>query len=326
MPDDTLVDAGGREVCPLFTIFTPTYNRAHTLHRVYDSLHRQTLQDFEWLVIDDGSEDGTDQLVGKWQNDAGFRVRYVRQSHGGKHVAYNRALDLARGRFFTVLDSDDALVPDALNRLYGAWNSIPERERHAFCGVDGLCEDQHGRVIGDRFPSDPFDATLREAKYLYRLRGEKWGVGLTAIVREYRYPEMPGVEFVPEGIVWLDIAKKYKSRSINEVVRIYYVDDAQTGATLSRRTSFAKHASGRWQYYIWMLKNDLEFFFRAPVPFLKAAVMLPVTGWYSGQGLGQAMQRLERFEAKLLVVAALPVALVLYALDRLRSRSAVRDA
>lgn len=321
---DEFMDAWGPEGGRLFTIFTPTYNRAHTLGRVYESLRGQTVRDFEWLIIDDGSEDETEQLAAKWQNEANFSVRYVRQPHGGKHVAYNRALDLARGRFFTVLDSDDALLPDALKSLCEAWNSIPESERHAFCGIDGLCEDQHGSLIGDRFPSDPFDATLREAKYLYRLRGEKWGVGLTEIVREYPYPEVPGVEFVPEGIVWLEIAKKFKSRSINKVLRIYHVDDAQTGVTLSQRTCFAKHALGRWLYYIWLLKNDLEFFFRAPMPFLKAAVMLPVSGWYSGQGLGLALQRLGRLDAKLLVVVALPVALVLYVFDRLRSSSAFR--
>lgn len=309
----------------IFTIFTPTYNRAHTLHRVYDGLCRQNLQDFEWVIIDDGSLDETERFVAKWQREAGFNILYVRQPHGGKHLAYNRALHLARGQFFAVLDSDDALVPDALHSLFEAWNSIPESERHAFYGVDGLCEDQYGKVVGDQFPTNPFDATLREAKYLYRLRGEKWGVGLTDIVRRYPYPDITGAEFVPEGIVWLEIAKKYKSRSINKVVRIYYVDDPQTGDTLSERPSFAKHALGRWEYYIWILKNDLEFFFWAPALFMRTAVMLSVSGWYSGQGLGAAMKRLVRLDAKLLVIAALPGAVVLYVFDRLRSSVIIRN-
>ncbi len=97
---------------PLFTIFTPTYNRAHTLHRVFDSLRAQTLRDFEWLLIDDGSIDGTEGLVAGWAQSADFPVRYLRQDHAGKHIARNRALGEARGHFFACLDSDDAFGPE----------------------------------------------------------------------------------------------------------------------------------------------------------------------------------------------------------------------
>ena len=71
----------------LFTVFTPTYNRAHTLHRVYDSLCAQTLRDFEWLVIDDGSTDGTADLIANWAKSADFPIRYFKQEHSGRHGA-----------------------------------------------------------------------------------------------------------------------------------------------------------------------------------------------------------------------------------------------
>ena len=76
---------------PLFTIFTATFNRAHTLHRVFDSLQAQSLQDLEWLIVDDGSTDQTAETVAAWEKVAQFKIRYVRQDHGGKHIAYNRA-------------------------------------------------------------------------------------------------------------------------------------------------------------------------------------------------------------------------------------------
>src|SRR5690242_10850122 len=110
---------------PLFTVFTPTYNRAHTLHRVFDSLRAQTIRDFEWLVIDDGSVDGTSEQISEWTNTVDFPIRYFKQKNSGKHIAHNLAAREARGQFFLPLDSDDACMPDALERLSYHWNSIP---------------------------------------------------------------------------------------------------------------------------------------------------------------------------------------------------------
>ena len=87
---------------PLFTVFTPTYNRAHTLHRVYDSLRAQTLRDFEWLVVDDDSTDDTSGLIAQWIKTADFPIRYFRQAHSGKHFAHNLAVREARGKMFRV--------------------------------------------------------------------------------------------------------------------------------------------------------------------------------------------------------------------------------
>src|SRR5215471_10000349 len=77
---------------PLFTVFTASYNRAHTIHRVFNSLSAQTLRDFEWLVVDDGSTDRTAELIGAWTKTADFPIRYFKQEHSGKHVARNLAV------------------------------------------------------------------------------------------------------------------------------------------------------------------------------------------------------------------------------------------
>jgi glycosyltransferase involved in cell wall biosynthesis len=304
---------------PLFTVFTPTYNRAHTLHRCFDSLAAQTLRDFEWIVVDDGSTDGTEALVAGWMSSASFPMRYLRQQRGGKHIAHNRALEAAGGKFFTCLDSDDALTPDSLAKLARVWETIPQDQRSAFCGVDGLCCDQHGRIVGDKYPSDPFDADLRERKYVYRPRGEKWGVVLTDIARRYPFPKVAIGKYLPEGIVWLDMAKCFKTRAVNEVVRIYYIDATEPGVTTAIRRRLAAHAEGNWHYYIWLLNNDLEYFFRSPKPFVKAAVMLPVVAWITKRGLGRTFVELRTLAAKLLLVAALPASLPLFVLDRLRT-------
>jgi glycosyltransferase involved in cell wall biosynthesis len=307
MPDQALV-----------TVFTPTYNRAHTLHRVFDSLGTQTFRDFEWLVIDDGSTDGTQELLAGWMQSADFPIRYLGQDHRGKHFAHNRALVEARGRFFVVLDSDDAFVPDALEKMVRLWNTIPDEEQKAFYSVGGLCRDQHGTIVGDPVPADPFDADLCELGYVHHIYGEKVIVGLTDVLRRYPFPEISGT-LVPEGMVWLDVAKSFKTRWSNEVVRIYYIDDPATGLTLSQQGSRGHHALGRWHYYNWLLNNDLAYFFHSPLPFVVAAVRLPVVGWLSGQTLRDGLAALKSFSAKLLVVAMLPLATMLYLVERGRN-------
>ena len=100
-----------------FTVFTPTYNRGHTLHRVYNSLRIQTCSDFEWLIMDDGSTDCTAELVKGWQAENHFPIRYYFQENQGKHFAWNRAAEIAFGEYFICADSDDEFTPDALQKF-----------------------------------------------------------------------------------------------------------------------------------------------------------------------------------------------------------------
>ena len=162
----------------VFTVFTATFNRARVLHRVYDSLRAQTFRDFEWLVVDDGSTDGTGALVAAWRAEADFPIRYRYQENRGKHVACNRAVAEARGRFFLTLDSDDACVPQALARLNRHWEEIPEREQPGFSAVTVLCMDVAGRIVGDRFP--PAHHRLRPARGAVPPEGERGEVGISA--------------------------------------------------------------------------------------------------------------------------------------------------
>lgn len=307
---------------PFFTVFTPTYNRAHTICRVFDSLRTQTFRDFEWLIIDDGSTDNTERLISEWANSANFNVRYVKQGHAGKHVAHNRALAEAKGRLFVILDSDDALVPSALETVAYLWNSIPESERQAFCSVGTRCRNQNGNIIGDKFPTDPFDADLREITYRYRIRGEKFIVWVTEIMRRYPFPEIVGTQFIPEGLVCYDIAKTYKGRWSNEAIRIYYVDDRGAGATLTRRRNLRENAPGRLCFYIWALNNDLGYFLNSPLPFLKAAILLPILSWSSnGVSFKGSLMSVHKFRAKLLVLLMLPVSTLLFLLEAGKDRA-----
>ena len=214
----------------MFTVFTATYNRAHTLPRVYHALAAQTFRDFEWLIIDDGSTDGTGDLVAGWQAEADFPIRYFWQPNGGKHIATNHGVAEARGTLFLTLDSDDECVPEALERFKYHWDSIPTEQCAQFSGVTALARNQYGNIVGSCFPHVLTDSESLEIHYKYGVTGEKWGFQCTDVMREFPFPDLPGVGYLPESVVWYQIAAKYKTRFVNEVLRIYYQEDKSDGA------------------------------------------------------------------------------------------------
>jgi glycosyltransferase involved in cell wall biosynthesis len=251
----------------VFTVFTPTFNRAHTLHRVFDSLMQQSCRDFEWLIVDDGSTDGTMALVDGWKQKAYFPIRYCHQTNQGKHIAFNRAVNEAEGRFFVPLDSDDACLPQALERFLMLWNDIPDYRQEQFSGICVLCQDQNGRTIGDEFPKSIFDSNSCELYYKYGVK-EKWGFHRTEVLRKYPFPEIKGVHFIPESIIWHAIAKKYQIRCANEALRIYFIE----GNSLSTTSEQQNNRKAKLEYYRWALKNDIKWFFYAPLIFVKYVV------------------------------------------------------
>lgn len=253
---------------PTFTVFTPTYNRAHLLQRVYDSLCRQTFRDFEWLVVDDGSTDKTKELVAAWQAVADFTIRYVWQKNGHKKTAFNHGVRLARGDFFLPADSDDSFPLNALANFAEYWKTIPEHEKAGFSGVCGLCEDEYGQIIGDQFPGGwGIDTSPQEIRHRYRIHGEKWGFTRTDILRAHPFPEhLP--RHVPENVVWSVIGKHYRTRFVNQVVRVYHqgADNqlTQTGDPAGQATGalFQKHIA---------LSHEIGWFFYNPRFFILEA-------------------------------------------------------
>lgn len=232
---------------PLFTVFTPTYNRAHTLPAVYSSLLEQTLRDFEWVIVDDGSTDGTAALVEDWCREGRVNIRYFWQSNGGKHVAFNRGVAEAAGELFLAWDSDDVGVPLTLERLKAEWESIPPTVRAQYSGVTCLCGDKNGNVLGDPFPVEALDSDAIRMNFHHRVRGDKWGFHRTAILREFPFPVFPGERFLAEGVIWNRIGRRYRMRFLNEVLqRKVYLQDGLTTASVRLR---AASPEGACLYY-----------------------------------------------------------------------------
>ena len=254
------------------------------------------------------------QLVEHWQREAAFPIHYVRQEHQGKHVAFNRGVREARGALFLGLDSDDACVPEALERFKRHWDAIPASERPRFSAVTALCQDQHGRLVGDRFPRDPTDSDSLEIRYRFRVKGEKWGFQRTAVLREFPFPIWAGETHVPPSFVWRAIARRYKTRYVNEVLRIYHV--AEGADQLSALGSRLKHAGALAAWYRYVLTEELDWFPVAPVRFVAAAVNY-VRFSLHGRSRRAARRPGLRGWSRLLGLLAVPVGLAVYARDRL---------
>ena len=209
---------------PKVTILTPSYNRAHTLPRVFESLQKQTFKDFEWLIIDDGSTDNTKNLVEEFQKEADFKIRYYHQENQHKFLTFFRGIDLAEGKYFSPLDSDDALPPDSMKILVNTWESISNSENIVF--VSTLCEDQFGNIVGDHFPKDPLICSIFDMRYKYKIKGDKWGMGKTEIYKKMKlnFGDLAGKGFIPEGVFQFQFDKLGFHYCINEVTRIYFRD------------------------------------------------------------------------------------------------------
>lgn len=278
-----------------FTVFTPTYNRAHTLWRVYDSLKAQTFRDFEWLIVDDGSSDGTEDMVRQWMKTSNFSIRYFYQNNQGKHIAFNRGVSEANGELFLTLDSDDTCVPHALERFHHHWESISIQDRPKFSGVTCLCMNSHGQVIGSKFPADGMDSDPITMETRYRIAGEKWGFHRTDVLRDFPFPVISGECFVPEGLIWNRIARKYKLRFINEPLRIFEMLPEGLSSSITRiRVNSPRSARMYYQEYLqadiaWLNKakaaiNYIRFSLHANISVssiemgrdLKLAVLWPV--------------------------------------------------
>ncbi len=214
---DEAPPGGGMDGTPAFTVFTPTYNRARLLPRVHDCLKAQTFRSFEWVIVDDGSSDGTESLVREWQAEGALEIRYLYQPNGGKHVATNRGVEMARGRYFAILDSDDWYTPTALERMLAHWETIPAAERHRYTGVVGLFEYSDGRLVGTRFPCDPLDSDAVDLRMRHHVAGDKIGMIRIEVMREFPFPFEGTRGLVTEAIVWLRMAEAYRTRFVNEV-------------------------------------------------------------------------------------------------------------
>lgn len=202
---------------PILTIFTPAYNRAHTLPRTYESLLRQDCKDFVWLVVDDGSTDETAALVKRWQqSDSGFEIRYLYKENGGMHTAHNTAYENMDTELNVCIDSDDTLADGAVRCILDLWATVDHRK---YAGIIGLDADMNtGKVIGTSFPENMKETTLA-GFYDAGGRGDKKLVYRTDIMKALPpYPVFEGEKYVSLGWKYQLCDQQYSLVTTNTVL------------------------------------------------------------------------------------------------------------
>ena len=214
----------------VLTIVTPTYNRAHTLSRLYDSLKNQKTGGFSWLVIDDGSTDNTREVVEGFIAENKMPIRYLYKENGGKHSALNVSFREVSSELLFIVDSDDILTPDAVEVILNDWDAVRGKN---LCGISYLRGHDEHHVIGDEHPQDYAIDNFIKLRYNRGIDGDKAEVWRTECLRDFQFPEYPGERFISESVAWIYLAKKWDMLMVNKIV--YVTEYLEGGLTQTGR-------------------------------------------------------------------------------------------
>ena len=217
---------------PVVTVVTPTYNRSEELKLLYASLLKQTKLNFEWLIIDDGSTDETNEICRAWMKEKSFVIRYLRKSNGGKHTALNYSYNYIHTPLTFIVDSDDTLTEDAIETISDDYSR--HKEEADLCGFSYLRASPKGDILSrSEVPFDGMKESFCQCRINRNISGDMAEVWFTKVLQEYRFPEFPGEKFLGEDLVWIRMSEKYKLRFFNRKLYISgYLDE---GLTRNRR-------------------------------------------------------------------------------------------
>jgi glycosyltransferase involved in cell wall biosynthesis len=240
----------------LITVFTPTYNRAYIIPKLYESLLNQTNKNFEWIVVDDGSTDDTKELFDEYLLNKEFTIKYIKTENGGKQKAINKGVSVAKGELFFIVDSDDYLTEDALSNISNNWEVIEKKNR-----IAGFCfrkvNYNTNKIIGGHCHLQSGDYSSIEIAYELGILGDKAEVFKTSVLKLYPFPEFVNENFVPEALVWFRISNHFKLRFIN--TGIYMCEYLPDGLSKNFNKNLQKNSTGFALFY-----KEVLFYKRIP--------------------------------------------------------------
>lgn len=252
------------------TVFTPTYNRAYTLHKCYESLKRQTCKEFKWLIIDDGSKDNTNKLVQNWINEREINIEYYYQENQGMHGAHNTAYELIDTELNICIDSDDYMPDDAIEKILNFWENNKKKD---IAGIMALDASEDGKIIGTKFPQ-----YLRESYYFdiynnYGIKGDKKLIYRTDVIKGNPYPIFEGEKYVGLAYKYAKLDEKYKLLLMNETVCI--VEYMKDGSSLNMLKQYKKNPKGFAFIRIEDMKNskaNLNLKFKSAIHYVSSSI------------------------------------------------------
>ena len=255
------------------TVLTPTFNRGG-LQSLWDSLQKQTVKDFEWLVVDDGSTDGTKNLITKLQEKSDFPIRYIYKSNGGKHTALNVGIQTICSELTFIVDSDDCVTDDAVESILKIHKKY--RSQNNICGYAFLRAFPDGKVNGKKFDVDEEIGSYIDVRVNGNDTGaDKAEVFKTHCLKEFPFPEYPNEKFLGEDLVWVRMARKYEMVHINKAIYVgNYLED---GLTNNRRKHNIASPIGCMHRAEEFMESDLKTRYR-----IKGGLQYIVYGRFAG--------------------------------------------
>lgn len=217
------------------SVITPIYNRANLIKVLFDSLNKQTLHSFEWIIVDDGSTDNLKEIVDKFKDEAHFKISYVFKSNGGKHTALNTGIPLAANDWVFIVDSDDTLPHNAIEIVCKKIGKLQDKKCKGFIFLKAY--ETSKAVIGEVYSTTKVNSNLFAG-----IKGDKAIIFRRESFINNHFPVLPGENFVTEAYLWNRILEDGYFQCWNEI--IYYVEYLEDGLTSNYKRLLKKNSNG----------------------------------------------------------------------------------
>lgn len=287
------------------TIFTPAYNRAHTLPRTYESLKKQKNKNFIWLIIDDGSTDNTKKLAEKWINEEKeFVIEYIFKENGGMHTAHNTAYRHIHTELNVCIDSDDCLAEDAINKILKLWDS---HNHEGIAGIIGLDSDLNGNIIGRDLSN--LSKTTLSGYYAKGGKGDKKLVYRTDVIKQYpEYPVFEGEKYVGLNYKYILIDQDFDLLVLNDVLcNVEYQEDGSSNSMWKQYYNNPKGFSFLRKFY---MEHNVSLIRN----------MIDAIHYVSSSKLSDNRHYIKESPKKILTVLCIPMGLLLKIIVQIRGK------
>lgn len=280
------------------TVFTPTYNRAYTLSKCYESLCSQDNKNFMWLIVDDGSTDDTELIVRQWITENKINIKYIKQRNNGKQAAHNTGVLACSTNIFVCVDSDDILTINSIQRIYDKWEEINKDEHVA--GLIALKGYSASKPLKSEIPHQVQLCSIFDLYDKYKFKGDTMLVFKTEVLRENLFPSFDGEKFVTEAVIYDRISQKYKMYLLNEV--LYLCEYLPDGYSANIKEVLKNNPKG----YMYFLLQRIEFAktFKAKY---KASAYYIAGSWSINKRIN-----FKKIENKFIMSLSFPKAIIIY--------------
>lgn len=280
------------------TIVTPSYNRAHTLQRVYDSLKNQSFKDFKWIIMDDGSTDNTKEIVEAFKAENLLEIDYFWNENQHKFITVFEGVKKVTSPYFMVVDSDDSYPENALETLYNEAEKISNPSE--FVSVMGLSQSEQGEIVGHPYPNDGFDGSIFDMRYKHKVRGDKFGIFITAtyqnLLKNFDYSSYKGKGYIPQAVFFNTYdSQGVKTRFINKIVRNYHLDEADQNSVSNTRWT-GKNTFGLMEGHLSFLNSYGTKLLAYPKALIRNMIGYQIYSMINDKNLAEINTRLKHFK------------------------------